>query len=161
MTEARRKAIQEVMEAMVSIKGALYQGHGPMFLKHGIGRPHFMIMMKMAGSDDGVSVTELSAALNVTPGAVTQFIDKLVDKGLAERYEDPKDRRVVRIKLTDKSKNRFKQMKEFHFDRLSKMFVSLTDEELRQLAELIKKIEVDHEDIKSGRWHNIKSHSKK
>jgi DNA-binding MarR family transcriptional regulator len=161
MTEARRKVIGELMEAMAALKGALYQGHGPMFLEHGIGRPHFMLMMKMASSDDGVSVTELSTALKITPGAVTQFIDKLVDKGLVERFEDPKDRRVVRIKLTEQSKSRFKKMKHFHFERLSKMFTNLSDEELKQLAGLIKKIEVDHEDIKSGRWHHMKSHTEK
>jgi DNA-binding MarR family transcriptional regulator len=120
-----------------------------------------MLMMKMASSDDGVSVTELSTALKITPGAVTQFIDKLVDKGLVERFEDPKDRRVVRIKLTEQSKSRFKKMKHFHFERLSKMFTNLSDEELKQLAGLIKKIEVDHEDIKSGRWHHMKSHTEK
>ena len=153
MTEARRKAIQEVMESMATLKNAFYHGHGPMFLKHGIGKPHFMLMMKMASCDDGVSVTELSEAMKITPGAVTQFIDKLVDKGLVERYEDPKDRRIVRIKLTDKSKSRFKKMKEFHFDRLSNMFKNLSDEELKQLAALMKKIDIDHDEIKKSLWH--------
>src|SRR5438105_1035977 len=122
MTNKRRKLIQDLAEAMSSLKASFYHGQGPAFMQNGIGMPHFKLMMKMAASDDGISVGELSKSLHVTPGAITQFIDKLVDKGLVERYEDPNDRRVVRIKITTKAKGRFEKMKKLHFERLTKMF---------------------------------------
>jgi DNA-binding MarR family transcriptional regulator len=131
-----------------------------MFKKHGYGMPHLKIMLKMANSEEGVSVGELSEKMGVTPGAITQFIDKLVDKGMVERFEDPKDRRVVRIKLTAKAKAKFQIMRDFHFERMSVSFKNLSDEELQQLAELVKKIEAQpvDENMQSRwqKWHELK-----
>jgi DNA-binding MarR family transcriptional regulator len=160
MSDKRQQLIQELLQQMGHIKGSFQHGHGPMFKKHGFGMPHLMLMMKMANSDEGVTVGELSDKMNITPGAVTQFVDKLVEKGLVERFEEPKDRRVVRIKLTDKARRKFAAMREFHFERMSKLFKNLSDEELEQLGNLIKKIEVDPVEPGKGgrwqRWHEIK-----
>lgn len=50
--------------------------------------------------EDGISVKELAERSNVTPGAITQFVDVLITKDLVRREEDPHDRRIVRLKLT-------------------------------------------------------------
>jgi DNA-binding MarR family transcriptional regulator len=160
MSDKRRQLIQEVLEAMGSVRGSFQHGHGPMFKKHGYGMPHLKLMMKMANSEDGISVSELSDKMGVTPGAITQFIDKLVEKGMVERIEDPKDRRVVRVKLTGKAKTKFQKMRDFHFERMTASFKGLSDEELQQLAGLVKKIEAEPVDgtIQSRwqKWHEIK-----
>ena len=160
MSDKRRELIQEVLESMASVRGAFAHGHGPMFKKHGYGMPHLKLMMKMADSDAGVSVSELSEKMGVTPGAITQFIDKLVDKGMVERFEDPKDRRVVRIKLTAKAKDKFQKVRSFYFEKTSYLFKNLTDEELEQLAATLKKVEINPGDDKWHgqwkRWHQTK-----
>ena len=160
MSDKRQQLIQDVLEAMGSVRGSFAHGHGPMFRKHGFGMPHFKLLMKMAASDEGVSVSELSQKLGITPGAVTQFIDKLVDKGMVERLEDPADRRVVRIKLTDKARTKFRKMREFHFERMKNMFKNLSDEELEKLAEIVKKIEVEPDDQNSN-WRKWREDLKK
>ncbi|MGH7156828.1 MAG: MarR family winged helix-turn-helix transcriptional regulator [Candidatus Saccharimonadales bacterium] len=150
MSDKRQQLIQEVMEAMASVRGAFAHTHGPMFKKHGYGMPHLKLMMKMADSDDGVSVSELSEKMGVTPGAITQFIDKLVDKDMVERFEDPKDRRIVRIRLTDKAKAKFQKVRSFYFERTSDMFSNLSDDELKQLAAILKKVEAN---AAGDEWH--------
>lgn len=156
MTDKRRESLQDLMEAMGNLKALFSHGHEPLLMKHGIGMPHFKLMLRMAASEDGASVSQLAAAARVTPGAITQFIDRLVDSGLVERFEDPKDRRVVRIRLTAKARKRFQKMKEFHFERLAKAFRNLSDPEIAQLAELLRKIEIGPEDMKRGTWKPIK-----
>lgn len=48
----------------------------------------------------GLTPTELSRAVLLTPGAMTNRIDRLEDAGLVRREPDPIDRRGVRVVLT-------------------------------------------------------------
>jgi DNA-binding MarR family transcriptional regulator len=49
----------------------------------------------------GVSgVSEIGGHMGVTKAAASQAVDRLVDMGLVERTEDPHDRRVRRLALT-------------------------------------------------------------
>lgn len=47
-------------------------------------------------------VTDLGDHLGVTSAAASQMLDRLVKQGLIQRSEDPHDRRVKQIVLTDK-----------------------------------------------------------
>ncbi len=47
-------------------------------------------------------VTELGDHLGVTSAAASQMLERLVQQGLIQRSEDPDDRRVKQIILTDK-----------------------------------------------------------
>ena len=49
-----------------------------------------------------VGVTDLGTHLGVTSAAASQMLDRLVQQGLILRSEDPTDRRVKQIALTDK-----------------------------------------------------------
>lgn len=164
MTNDRQKLIQDVVESMAAVREGFAHAHGPMFRKHGYGLPHLKLMMKMADSDEGVSVSELSEKMAVTPGAITQFIDKLVDKGMVERFEDPKDRRIVRIRLTGKAKAKFQKIRGFYLEKTSEMFNNLSDDELEQLAAILKKVETNAagNDWHGhwSRWHHTKKDTK-
>ncbi|MBN8867403.1 MAG: MarR family transcriptional regulator [Solirubrobacterales bacterium] len=47
---------------------------------------------------------ELAAAAGLTSGAVTQVIDRLEQKGYAERLADPEDRRRVLVAITERGR---------------------------------------------------------
>jgi len=49
-------------------------------------------------------VTDISERLSVTSAAASQMIDRLVQLDLLERTEDPNDRRVRRLSLTDQGR---------------------------------------------------------
>jgi len=50
------------------------------------------------------NVSEVGDALNVSNAAASQLIDRLVQQGLIIRLEDPNDRRVKPIELTEKGR---------------------------------------------------------
>ncbi|GIJ44289.1 hypothetical protein Val02_11750 [Virgisporangium aliadipatigenens] len=50
---------------------------------------------------DGAAGQDLAAAMGVGLATVTGIVDRLVAAGMVERREDPKDRRVRRVLLTD------------------------------------------------------------
>ena len=70
---------------------------------------------------------------------MTEMIDKLEKKGIAERGRDVNDRRVVKVRLTSKGK---KLRKEFMQKRLKDMmgiFGKLSEKELNDLIASLKR----------------------
>lgn len=61
-----------------------------------------MLVMNHDKDKTALSVTELSNLLQVTPAGVTHLINPLEETGYIERQQDPNDRRIVLIGLTDK-----------------------------------------------------------
>jgi DNA-binding MarR family transcriptional regulator len=51
---------------------------------------------------DGPTLRQIADALLITPSAATQFVDKLVKRGLAVREEGDADRREVNVRLTER-----------------------------------------------------------
>jgi len=92
-------------------------------------------------------MSEIAKFLNVTTSAATGIVDRMVRSGLLKRSREPKDRRIINIKLTPKGektintifKERQKMMTDIfrHFDpkereaylnTVKKMYAILTGE---------------------------------
>jgi DNA-binding MarR family transcriptional regulator len=112
------------------------------FAGYTLGPPLVRILFVLAYKRGGTSVKELADVLSVTSGAVTQFIDVLVEKGLVTREEDPNDRRLLQIKLTKFARSKFKEFKKDYFVAMSKAFTNLSNEEIMQLITLLNKIDI-------------------
>ena len=90
--------------------------------------------------EEGISAKDLAERSCVTPGAITQFVDQLIEKGLVKRETDPNDRRIVRLKVTPAAESRLYKLKKDFFSSTSQMFGVLSDDELKQLIALLKKV---------------------
>lgn len=62
---------------------------------------HFRTLMVLAGRTRALSLAELAEILHLSVAATGRNVDKLVGMGLVDRREDPTDRRVKRVSLTD------------------------------------------------------------
>ncbi len=140
MNKNRQQFTEDILQTMAKIRGSFHHGHGPLFAEFGVGMPHLKMLFCIGQSEDGISVKELAECFHITPGAVTQFLDRLIAKGLAERFDDTDDRRIVRVRLTDKAKDHLKKMKQFHREKMAKLFANLSDVELQQLSKILQKI---------------------
>lgn len=140
MNRQRQKIIEGLLQTMAKIRGSFHHGHGALLTEFGVGMPHLKMLFCVGRSEDGMAVKELAEWFRITPGAATQFIDRLLNKGLVERFEDRADRRIVRIRLSTKAREHFQRMKQFHREKMMKLFASLSDEELQQLATILQKI---------------------
>ena len=88
-----------------------------------------------------VAVKDLAEMLNVTPGAVTQFVDALVEMDLVRREEDAKDRRIIRIKLTELARSKLEEFRKGYLASASRVFDILSDAEIRELVRLLDKVD--------------------
>jgi DNA-binding MarR family transcriptional regulator len=142
MNKTREELLRALVEKLVLVMRGMHAGHGFRFAGFTVGPPQVRILFRIASKPEGVSVKELAEILSVTPGAVTQFIDALVEKGLVNREEDRYDRRLLRIKLTEFAQDNFKEFKRDYFASVSRVFDSLGDEEIMQLTGLLMRANV-------------------
>lgn len=142
MKKNREELVQSLIEKMVNVMKSMHAGHGFPFGDLKLSRPQVMILFFIAKKKDGVSVKELAAFLNVTSGAITQFIDTLVEEKLVSRGEDAKDRRIIRITLTKKAKDKFAAFKKNYYKSVSPAFGALSQAEIEQFIFLLDKIRI-------------------
>jgi DNA-binding MarR family transcriptional regulator len=60
-----------------------------------------LFVMKMLATEEVETATEVARRVHLSPSTVVGIIDRLEEKGLAERSRSSTDRRVVRIQLTE------------------------------------------------------------
>jgi DNA-binding MarR family transcriptional regulator len=90
--------------------------------------------------DGHSTVKDISQASKTTSSAATQLVDGLVRNGYIVRKTSSKDRRVVILTLSKKSKERIAQMKKQVLKKLLTLFEVLNDKEFGQYLALNKKL---------------------
>lgn len=101
--------------------------------------------------DKDYTMGELSKNAQVAMPSMTEMVDKLEKRGIAERYRDGNDRRVVKVGLTSKGRRlrkkfmqrRLKDMKEF-FGKLSEGELSDLIKSLKRARLILEKIKIVH-----------------
>ena len=101
--------------------------------------------------DKDYTMGELSKNAQVAMPSMTEMVDKLEKHGIAERYRDENDRRVVKVRLTSEGKRlrkefmqkRLKEMKEI-FGKLSEIELNDLIESLRRARRILEKVEIIH-----------------
>lgn len=79
---------------------ALSQGYSAVMAPLGLTRPQVRVLV-WADYLPGITQAELCERLSSSPMAMTGLLDRMEAKDLVKRVEDPKDRRVKRIYLTE------------------------------------------------------------
>lgn len=79
------------------------------------------------------SFTELAQALNITRSNITGIADRLVQSGLITRYQNPEDRRVQFLLLTQKGKDIITNLKQRNMGEITKIMDGLSMDELVSL----------------------------
>lgn len=87
-----------------------------------------------------MTMGEFSTALSVPLSTATRIADWLVDNGYVQRFNDPEDRRVVRITLTDNGRGLYKAIDKYIKQRLQNILSCLDDEEMKAFLILVRKI---------------------
>ena len=131
--------VQRMMSVMRHVR------HGGLPPEPMLSPPLLHLLFAIAKGKEGISMKELAEGASVTPGAITQFVDALVERGLVAREGDPNDRRIVRLKLTELAKNQFEKFRNEHLESMRRVFEVLSDDEIKQLIALITKIDISHD----------------
>ena len=88
------------------------------------------------------TMSDTAKAVKVTSGTLTTAIDNLINKGYVERRRSSEDRRVVKIRLTEKGREAFKSHEEFHKDLVISGLQQLDSHEEEVLIKVLSNIDV-------------------
>jgi DNA-binding MarR family transcriptional regulator len=143
MDKNRDELISTAVHRMMSVMRYV-RHHGPP-PEPRLSPPQIHLLFTITAEQEGISAKELAERSSITPGAVTQFVDGLVEKGLVAREGDLNDRRVVRLKVTKLALQQMEKMRKEHLSVMSKVFEGLSNDEIKQLIDLYTKINTYHE----------------
>lgn len=90
-------------------------------------------LLLLVASSDGSRVGDLAHALGVTPPTVTTSLDRLVERGLVRREDDPIDRRLVIARLTHAGRDLLERLHLYARGELAECLHALDEEDLRCL----------------------------
>jgi DNA-binding MarR family transcriptional regulator len=80
------------------------------------------------------AVNDIGEYLGISPPAASQMLNRLVEQGLIQRTEDPEDRRLKRLVLTDKGQETVQQSIRARQHWLQRLAESLTMEEQAEVS---------------------------
>lgn len=67
-------------------------------------------VLRIIEEEKKISIKKLREQLNVESGTITGVIDALIRKGWVIREEDPTDRRIKQISMTDRGKTKWSEL---------------------------------------------------
>lgn len=100
---------------------------------------HFEIL-RLLEKEGKLHVAEIGEKLQVAKAQMTHLIDKLADLNMVERKTDIADRRTINITLTGRGRAFLEEHKNRLVHTAMETMSGLTDEEIEDLANTLKKL---------------------
>lgn len=90
---------------------------------------------------EGIKVGELSKIMSITRPNLTPLVENLFNKGFITRKQDEKDKRVIRLYITDTGKAKIRENLEIIEKRMDVVKQKYSNKELAMIKEYCDKLE--------------------
>jgi DNA-binding MarR family transcriptional regulator len=107
----------------------------------GLSLPKLAALHHLAAAGDSMPLGQLAERLACVKSNITQLVDRLEADGFVTREGDPNDRRARLAVMTASGRKAFEQGTRVQQQAETEIFSTLTEEEGRQLAALITKVQ--------------------
>ncbi len=107
--------------------------------KYDITRTQQIIMLSLSVCGT-LTMSQLASKINTSNEQATRAVAQLVDKGFVVRMQNPDNRRVINIKLTEEAQVFFNKMKNEILDDLISKFEDISDEEMEKLSQALAQV---------------------
>jgi len=101
----------------------------------------FLVLLMMDRIGVAATGSQIANMLERNPNTLSMILDRMMDAGLVQRERNMKDRRLVRIVMTQKGKNKLKKTAESGWKIIEQLTETFTQEELETFISLTKKLE--------------------
>ena len=102
-----------------------------------------------------LTINELAYLLDVTKSRASNIVKNLTEKRFVEVMPDPKDKRIKLVSLTDKGKEKVKEIEEFQLEIHKKLLNGFDLSERITLLNLIERLKLNMDIIKEEIIGNI------
>ena len=93
------------------------------------------------GKNQKLMMSELAGQLHVTMGTLTVMINNLVKKGFVERFKSEKDRRIVKVGLTESGKQIYDVHELFHENLVDALIGDFDEREQAVVSQALKNLQ--------------------
>lgn len=97
-------------------------------------------LLQLISDVQPVSFKELAAAMHLTPGAITQLVDSLVDAGYVTRTPSAQDRRMAVVALTPQGSRTIGNLRHKKKEFFAEVVSDLSDDELAVFLNVQRKM---------------------
>jgi DNA-binding MarR family transcriptional regulator len=96
----------QVMSRISRLAGVLAERRAAAFAEHGLQANEFDVLsaLRRTGAPFELTAGELTGITHVTSGTMTSRLDRLTARNLVSRRADPRDGRLVRVRLTHRGR---------------------------------------------------------
>lgn len=101
---------------------------------------HEIHTLEIIGDLEDATMNQIARHAKVTQSTITTMIDKLVNKGVAERVRELGDRRIIRVRLTEQGRKAYREHQSIHREVTTQWLSALNEEEQRFALEIMGKI---------------------
>lgn len=103
-------------------------------------------VLAILDKEDGLIQSQLAEILDIRPSSLAELMKKMEKSGDVRRQEEEQDRRIKRVFLTVKGKEKAQKLGVAGGDMSEAFFAGLTEEEQRQFSESLQKISAGWQD---------------
>ena len=100
--------------------------------KYDITRTQQIIMLSLC-IEGTLTMSQLASKINTSNEQATRAVAQLVDKGFVIRMQNPDNRRVINIRLTDEAMRFMEKMKNEILDDILGKFSSVSDSDMKKM----------------------------
>jgi DNA-binding MarR family transcriptional regulator len=106
----------------------------------GIVRPAYIGVLQCLWNQDGVKTAELARYAGLEPSTMTGLLDRMERDGFVTRVDDPADRRVQVIRLTENGRKMRETVLRMVDQTLALIFTGISDEDIDKTKAVLRKV---------------------
>ena len=93
-------------------------------------------LLVVIAREEPVQLKDLAKHMQLTPGAITQLVEPLEQRGLIRREPSTTDRRIINVVMTEAGFHSMAACRKQHGDMMKHVVSVLTDEELKTMLSI-------------------------
>jgi DNA-binding MarR family transcriptional regulator len=111
--------------------------------------PHHAGILRTIAKNPGISQQTLASLLGMLPSRLVTYLDELEGRGLLERHDNPEDRRLYALRLTEQGTNAIGEIGRVARAHDDEVCAPLSPDEREQLSSLLSRL-ADHHGLTPG-----------
>lgn len=118
------------------------------FARFNLSQPRFNALMELRlAGEEGLPLSELGQRMLVSRANITGLIDRLERDGLVTREADPRDRRIIRARITLRAMEMLEMILPVHTELICRAMSPLTADEQRTMVDMLVRLQQGWEKI--------------
>lgn len=118
------------------------QAEAQMRSDSGLSMARYDVLMQLDGGGGGLRLSELAAAIVLSPSGLSKLLDRMENVGLIRREPDPRDARSTLARITPRGRSLVRTARKHHHAWLQQTFGdALDDSDVADLSRIMQRLD--------------------